>query len=155
MTQAGVIWGQISLFPKEMQWCGLELFCCLPPCVLKCFPWGTWGAFRAQVSGPQLKKQTNTKNNKNNKERYYHSWAKASAARVCACAHCSTGDERAKQAERGRKENMLSHWPPGSTSFYPRRLLCTLTQINQRPSWIYTSSHSKITDTLEYGSIKS
>lgn len=47
MIQAGVIWGQISLFPKEKQWCGLELYWCLLPCVLKRFPWGTWGAYRA------------------------------------------------------------------------------------------------------------
>jgi len=50
--QGGVSSGQISLFPKQKQWCGI-----LQHCMLNIFPRGTLGAYRAYFSGPQLKKK--------------------------------------------------------------------------------------------------
>lgn len=58
----------------------------------------------------------------------YHSWAKTSAACVCAHAHCSTGEERAKGRER--EEEKKTCCPAGhqeSNSFCLRRLLSRLT----------------------------
>lgn len=56
---------------------------------------------------PSLKsKQTNKhiRTTKTNERRFYHSWAKMSAAHVCAQAHCSTKDECAnRQKEEGKK----------------------------------------------------
>lgn len=88
---------------------------------------------------PSLKsKQTNKHIRttiKTNEKRSYHSWAKMSAAQVCACAHCSAGEERAKQAEGGREESMPSHGPPRSNSFRLRRLLFTPTLDQPKIIW--------------------
>lgn len=59
-TQGGVMSGQISLFPKWKQWCGIQLHGSLLHCMLKIFPRGTLGAYRAYFSGPQLKNKQQT-----------------------------------------------------------------------------------------------
>lgn len=63
---------------------------------------------------------------KTNERRSYHSWAKMSVAHMCARAHRSTGDERAKGRGRERGERAA---PLAATSqqLYLRRALFTLT----------------------------
>lgn len=63
---------------------------------------------------------------KTNERRSYHSWAKMSVAHVCARAHCSTGDERAKGRGRERREH-AAPLAAKSQQLYLRRALFRLT----------------------------